>query len=506
MRDNFLNKVYDTYSIDDFSYGIDNLNPIREVKPSNSKNIDDEIANIYAALAKRVETVKNTVADITGSSEEEAIYTGNSGAETNNGTDNTRRDKIIKQVGGTKNKIIAIPSMEDSDDPLSLELELMLLEMTLQATIGDTSPSNLPPSPTLSPKVKIPDDLPFEVDCDNESNETDSASDSNNNSDDNYDLNYDSGDDNGNNNGNNNSNSSNSSDSSGSNGASDTLSDISDAVQDAQEVAIKASAKNDATMAQCAAAEIGFLKAILAVLKIIKALKKMLDPVLGTIMEAVQIVQLAAQCWNNPTCISVIVQRVMQTIISIIMGVVASLIAQLWAMLGLDCYTAEAQNIMDEIREALAAVGSVVSELNPTGIITDMSTIVGSVKGSAKQAWENAKNSVKDLKSTFENTKDATKQAVKDAIKEQLGLTDEDFENFISNKASRNRVLSALKQTAPKQAAQIESMVDQVLNIQDTVEPIITAIKSMTSTVSASQKLLAQFKGLKVKGKNAEDA
>ena len=70
MRDNFVDKVYDTYLQDDFSYGVDNLNPIREIKPSNSMDIDAQIAQIYGALAKRVENVKKTVAEIATEEEE----------------------------------------------------------------------------------------------------------------------------------------------------------------------------------------------------------------------------------------------------------------------------------------------------------------------------------------------------------------------------------------------------------------------------------------------------
>jgi uncharacterized FlaG/YvyC family protein len=61
MRSNFVNKVYDTYISEDFDYGTDNLNPVREIDLSNTKSIDDQIAAVYAELNKRVEKVKKTV-------------------------------------------------------------------------------------------------------------------------------------------------------------------------------------------------------------------------------------------------------------------------------------------------------------------------------------------------------------------------------------------------------------------------------------------------------------
>lgn len=501
MRDNFVDKVYDTYLQDDFSYGVDNLNPIREIKPSNNMDIDAQIAQIYSALAKRVENVKKTVAEI-ATEEEEKIYKGNAGAETNNGADNSRQKKIIKQVGGTKNKIIAIPSLEDSDDPLSLEVELMLLQMTLQSLGGGTSGDD-PKSPESKNKgPSIPDDLPFDCNCDDETNEgsTSETKNSDNSNDD--DLDFDDLDSSDSNDGSDdddddsNSDKDNSSDSGNDddNEPTTALASIEDAMNDVLSQASKASANNEATMRQCAMAEIGFLKSILAVLKVIKTIKQMLDPVLGIAMEAVQLVQLAAQCWNNPTCIGTIVQRVMQTIIAMLMGVVASLIAQLWALLGLDCLAAQAQSIIDEIREALAAVGSIVSELNPTGIISEVGNIYDAAASAGKEAANAWKNAKENMSQQIKQIGTDSKEAVKTAIKDSLGLSDDDFNDFMSNSVSRKRMLGVLKKTAPAQAAQIEGLVEQVLSIQDMVKPILKAGKWAMPGVT---KLLSTFSKVK---------
>lgn len=496
MRDNFVDKVYDTYLQDDFSYGIDNLNPIREIKPSNDMDIDAQIAQIYSALSKRVEKVKKTVAEI-AAEEEEKVYKGNAGAETNNGADNTRQKKIIKQIGGTRDKLVAIPSLENADDPLSLEIELMLLQMTLQSLGGGDKSKSGDGDNGKDGRPKVPNDLPFDCNCDDETKEGSTTNVKNA--------------DNSGNNGNLNANGledgarlnddedSDSSSSGGGNGdasvPSTALGAIEDAMNDVLDQAEKASANNEATMRQCAMAEIGFLKAILAVLKIIKTIKQMLDPILGIVMEAVQLVQLAAQCWNNPTCIGTIVQRVMQTIIAILMGVVASLIAQLWSMLGLDCMTSQAQSIIDEIREALAAVSGIVSELDPTGIVTEVGSIYNAAAATATDAantWTNLKaNASEQIKQIGADTKEGAKTAIKNT----LGLTDDDFENFMSNSASRKRMLGALKKTAPQQAAQIESLVEQVLNIQDKIKPIINATKG---TASGWTSMVATFSKVKI--------
>lgn len=501
MRDNFVDKVYDTYLQDDFSYGIDNLNPIREIKPSNDMDIDAQIAQIYSALSKRVEKVKKTVAEL-AAEEEEKIYKGNAGAETNNGADNTRQKKIIKQVGGTKDKLVAIPSLENADDPLSLEIELMLLQMTLQSLGGGDRSKSGDGDNGKDDGPKVPDDLPFDCNCDDETNEgsTNSiknADNNNNNNNDNGNLNADGLEDGAVLNDDEDSDSSSSSGGGNSDASvpSTALGAIEDAMNDVLDQAEKASANNEATMRQCAMAEIGFLKAILAVLKIIKTIKQMLDPILGIVMEAVQLVQLAAQCWNNPTCIGTIVQRVMQTIIAILMGVVASLIAQLWSMLGLDCMTAQAQSIIDEIREALAAVNGIVSELDPTGIVTEVGSIYNAASATATDAANTWKNLKENASEQIKQIGTDTKEGAKTAIKNTLGLTDDDFENFMSNSASRKRMLGALKKTAPQQAAQIESLVEQVLNIQDKIKPIINATKG---TASGWTSMAATFSKVKM--------
>ena len=469
-------------------------------------DIDAQISQIYGALAKRVENVKKTVAEI-ATEEEEKIYKGNAGAETNNGADNSRQKKIIKQVGGTKNKIIAIPSLEDSDDPLSLEVELMLLQMTLQSLGGGTSGDD-PESPEPENKgPSIPDDLPFDCNCDDETNEgstseTKNSDNSNDNDLKSDDLDSSGSDDGSDDDSNSNSDKDNSSDSGNDddNEPTTALASIEDEMNDVLSQASKASANNEATMRQCAMAEIGFLKSILAVLKIIKTIKQMLDPVLGIAMEAVQLVQLAAQCWNNPTCIGTIVQRVMQTIIAMLMGVVASLIAQLWALLGLDCLAAQAQSIIDEIREALAAVGSIVSELNPTGIISEVGSIYNAAANAGKEAANAWKNAKENMTEQIKQIGTESKEAAKTAIKDSLGLSDDDFNDFMSNPVSRKRMLGVLKKTAPAQAAQIEGLVEQVLSIQDRVKPILEAGKWAMPGVT---KLLSTFNKVKLDSKNS---
>lgn len=507
QKRSFIDKVYDTYLSDDFKVGIDNLNPIREIAPTDAASLDDQIAEVYAALAKRVEKLKEDVSTIIDE-EQEKIYTGNSKSETNAGKDDSKKNDLIKQVGGTKDKLVAIPSMEDDTDPLSLELELMILQLALQSSIGDSGDGQ---GQNNNPKKSAgePDELPFDCDCNDETKELKQTTKPSAR---NAGQTGGSGDGGGSSSGEDNSEDSSEGGKGGSgDGSKDDkdeakgdenepqtfLSNINDAVDDALAEADKASRKNEATMRQCALAEIGFLKAILAILKIIKMVKKMLDPLLGIIMEAIQIVQLAAGCWINPTNIAVLIQRIMQVILAIVIGLVSSLLSQLWALLGLDCLTAQTQQLIDEIKEALAAIGGIVGEFNPTGIIMDMSTVVGSVADQTDSVVKKAKN----LKDEFKDTLKQTEDGLKETVKTSLGLTDEDFEDFIGSSASRKRALGILKKTAPQQASKIEAMVNQVLSLYETVDPIVEQAKGYTNVLPAGQQLIASFKKFKKIGK-----
>lgn len=507
QKRSFIDKVYDTYLSDDFKVGIDNLNPIREIAPTDAASLDEQIAEVYAALAKRVEKLKEDVSTIIDE-EPEKIYTGNSKSETNAGKDDSKKNDLIKQVGGTKDKLVAIPSMEDDTDPLSLELELMILQLALQSSIGDSGDGQ---GQNNNPKKSAgePDELPFDCDCDDETKELKQATKPSAR---NAGQTGGSGAGDGSSSREDNSEDSSSGGGGGSGGESKDdkdeakgdenepqtfLSNINDAVDDALAEADKASRKNEATMRQCALAEIGFLKAILAILKIIKMVKKMLDPLLGIIMEAIQIVQLAAGCWINPTNIAVLIQRIMQVILAIVIGLVSSLLSQLWALLGLDCLTAQTQQLIDEIKEALAAIGGIVGEFNPTGIIMDMSTVVGSIADQSDSVIKKAKN----LKDEFKDTLKQTEDGLKETVKTSLGLTDEDFEDFMGSSTSRKRALGILKKTAPQQASKIEAMVNQVLSLYETVDPIVEQAKGYTNVLPAGQQLIASFKKFKKIGK-----
>lgn len=490
MRSNFIDKVYDTYVSNDFSYGVDNLNPVREIDLSSTKSIDDKIAEIYAELNKRVANVKKTVSDLIGKSEDE-LYTGNTVSESNNGSDNSHLKNIIGLTGSSGDKIVIVPYFEEDMDPMTLELELMFLEKLIQGYYPDPKPPK-PDSDKGGDDDGFDVDLPpFIPDCtilegsssNNDNNQLGNGSEDEKDTEiiktkvyprseggtlDPNNLNID-------------------------------TAKIADALNDALLSADKANEENEKNQAACARAELGVLKMILAVLKVIKMIRQMMDPAMAIIMQAIKIVQLAAQCWNNPTCIGVIIQRVLGTVIAILMGVVATLIAEIWKMLGLDCFSAEAQALMDEIREALAAIGNIVSELDPTGIITDVKTAINSIEDTFDTVSNNIKNTVNTAEDSLDNLEVNMKQSLRGALESAgfAGLTDEQFSSFLSNPRYRARILDTVAKVAPSQVSDIKKLVDDVLSIPDDIAKAYNTVRQMVGTLSSEKQLMATWDDVK---------
>lgn len=489
MRSNFVDKVYDTYITSDFTYGTDNLNPVREIDLSDNKSIDDKIAEIYAELNKRVDNIKKTVSVLTGDSDED-LYQGNTTSENNSDEDNFHFKNVIGLTGSAGDKIVVVPAFEEDMDPLTLEIEIMMLEKTIQAYYPDGDPTTVEGSggnPDI-PDIELP---PFIPDCIVLSGESSKA-----NANELSEIQDDTDD--------NNLGGTPAKKDGKVNSDAPTISagKLSDAVSDALNAAEKASSDNLKEQADCAKAELGILKMILAVLKVIKMIKQMMDPALTIIMQAIKIVQLAVQCWNNPTCIAVIIQRVMGTVIAILMSVVGQLIAQIWKMLGMDCFSAQAQAIMDEIREALAAIGSIISELDPTGIITDVKGIASAIMDTVDSLKNNISNMAADVQNMKDNPKligENMKATLKTSLNKALedaglgGLTDEQYADFIKNKRYRARIFSALSKVAPEAVSDLQSAVDSVLSIPETIAETWNTIANITNSFSKEEALMQSW-------------
>ena len=421
MRDSFIDKVYDTYLSEDFTYGEDNLNPIREIDTSQVKSLDDKISEIYAELNKRIVKVKKAVSSISNNNDdpnEGELYQGNTVVESNISGDDSRRRQIARKAGSSGTSILKIPGVSDEDDILSMELELKLLESIITSTYpGDKKDDKWPPdNEDINEIPLVPEKVPqiFQIDCSGTFRDSTGKKVSKEDVDDDADffgdvLDDDADDDE-------------AEKSENQLTAKSSNDNLKDAVQEARNQFDKRSIQNEVDIKKCAQAEIGILKMILAVCKVIRMVKQVIDPAMIIARQAVELVQLAAQCWNNPSCLATILERVMGTLVAFLMSIVAQLLADIWKLLGMDCMTAQAAQIIDEIKGALAGIKNIVSELDPTGIITECKDLASDMKDAVNTSIDNAKNFQENMEESFKSAKDVFENQVKDAASAILGV------------------------------------------------------------------------------------
>ena len=61
--ESFVDKVYDKYLKNDFSVGVDNLNPKREITLSTKIDVDAEIRKVHALIKENIENTKRELSN-----------------------------------------------------------------------------------------------------------------------------------------------------------------------------------------------------------------------------------------------------------------------------------------------------------------------------------------------------------------------------------------------------------------------------------------------------------
>lgn len=391
MNTAFIDKVYDTYLRQDYEYGTDNLNPLREISQAVAVSPDDEIARIYAEISKRVDTVKKTLAETTVFAEREIVTQG----ATSGGYDKSDSQAFLENLmyaGSTNGKIFAVPGMQDDMSVLTSEIESLLLNITiaLDAAKGPGEDHyagfNADPSAFSMDCESIVDPLTGLLFSEEDAIRANEAA---------LDMSMDvdpsidqsGGQDEGENGG-----GSGSGSGSGSGGDTRTGSGTNVIQHKAlakilaeQEEKRKAMEDNVVT---CMKAELGILKMILNVLRIVMAIKQIICIVLPIVVQLCEIVTLAAGAWLNPAGVAEIVQKISQLVTSILMGALAQGLQMLWDLLGLDCVTTQTQDVINEIKKTLSGVKNIAAQVDSCAV--DLMNVKNSY-GDATQAWKDAK-------------------------------------------------------------------------------------------------------------------
>ena len=153
---------------------------------------------------------------------------------------------------------------------------------------------------------------------------------------------------------------------------------------------------NEAIM-QCALKELAFLKIILMILKIVKILRMICAYVISTIYIVMDIVQLAAGAWLNPTNIAKIANKIIQRVLAAVVMIIFKLIQRLWNLLNLNCISDLTQDLIDQIRSALSMLEEMKSLCDPNSISFSPSEIIQTLQKSIEEAVANAADTLQGL-------------------------------------------------------------------------------------------------------------
>lgn len=389
MSTAFLNKVYDVYENRDyFGVGCDNLNPVREVKSSQAEMIDE--AQVLNAVKVRLERVKKTVSklrlDIEDSidTEESVVSMDTRGDKLPVNVGISPKEAMIRTKIGTPIDATTIfgDIPEDSIDNSgidALEQEIQKQIINIIAFAGVSGPDSMENVSS-----------PFTVDCDGVATEITGEEDQEDENDKNKSGNKSSdneGDEGG---------------GEGGGGGDDDDDDNDDdsleeaeSKQDEKDDEDEANA-NEAIM-QCALKELAFLKIILMILKIVKILRMICAYVISTIYIVMDIVQLAAGAWLNPTNIAKIANKIIQRVLAAVVMIIFKLIQRLWNLLNLNCISDLTQDLIDQIRSALSMLEEMKSLCDPNSISFSPSEIIQTLQKSIEEAVANAADTLQSL-------------------------------------------------------------------------------------------------------------
>ena len=413
MSTAFLNKVYDVYENRDyFGIGCDNLNPVREIKSSQAEMIDE--SQVLNAVKIRLERVEKTVSklrlDIEDSidTEEAVVSMDTRGDKLPVSAGISPKEAMIRTKMGTPIDATTIfgdipeDSADSSEiDALEKEIQKQIINIIAFASVsgsgtmssaGSSITGGAGSSITGGAGLDIIDNIssPFTVDCDGVATEI-TDKENQEDEDDQNESNDNSGDNEGGEGG-------------GEGGGGDDDDDDDNDDDSLEEAESKQDEKDDKDEAnaneaimQCALKELAFLKIILMILKIVKTLRIICAYVISTVYIVMDIVQLAAGAWLNPTNIAKIANKIIQRVLAAVVMIIFKLIQKLWNLLNLNCISDLTQDLIDQIKSALSMLEEMKSLCDPNSISFSPSEIIQSLQKSIEEAVANAADTLQNL-------------------------------------------------------------------------------------------------------------
>ena len=416
MSTAFLNKVYDVYENRDyFGIGCDNLNPVREIKSSQAEMIDE--SQVLNAVKIRLERVKKTVSklrlDIEDSidTEEAVVSMDTRGDKLPVSAGISPKEAMIRTKMGTPIDATTIfgdipeDSADSSEiDAIEKEIQKQIINIIAFASVsgsgtmssaGSSITGGAGSSITGGAGLDIIDNIssPFTVDCDGVATEI-TDKENQEDEDDQNGPNDNSGDNEGGEGGG-------GGDEGGEGGGGDDDDNNDDSLEEAESAQDEKDDEDEANaneaIMQCALKELAFLKIILMILKIVKILRMICAYVISTIYIVMDIVQLAAGAWLNPTNIAKIANKIIQRVLAAVVMIIFKLIQKLWNLLNLNCISDLTQDLIDQIKSALSVLEEMKSLCDPNSISFSPSEIIQSLQKSIEEAVANAADTLQNL-------------------------------------------------------------------------------------------------------------
>lgn len=396
----FIRKVYDQFEHKDYTLATDNLNPLREINYYDTLDLDQIAEDLYAQVQARVTTIKEAL-DYKKATEE--TFTFDIAGQGRTPADQTLTDKELDNLNkagtiGTDLFNLQNPTVAKivGTDPLIKEIEKLigsLMPLTKGPTTTRVNPPLSKPGKSSDPS-RFPGGFPDTVPCgdinsdlDEDSSDTGTVDNTDTTSDDSA---YDD----------------------------ETLEDkLSASAADFLKALEAKSQSTDQSLQTCAAQELEILKIIVIIVKICQVVNAICSYILGLIVPIVEVVQLAAGIWNNPSNIGVIIQKAIQTAIAAMAQVLSQLLSKLMAMLNANCTTQTSLSMLNSINQSLSASAAAFGEVSNTisfcggkslavaKMIKQMGTTISDAK---KQAIDQAKNGKKTLAAGLKGTGTAT--------------------------------------------------------------------------------------------------
>lgn len=250
----------------------------------------------------------------------------------------------------------------------------------------------------------------------------------------------------------------------------------------------------------CAAADLTILKIFIAILKIFQIIVKILQFLLELPTILAELIELAAMCWINPPSIALLVQIILDLITSLIVALISNLIKFLWDLLGLDCISQQATDLLDNIQDliskfkntaALIDIGAVGFMFD--GISTQIDNISDLIKKSIndmKEDWNEAVNKVKDYFSEegLENLKEAAIDAAVNTLQDEYSEAVSGNTNATINKGINDITRSLAHGTIIEDAKN-----KAIQKYNDMTNAYYSAMETATSTVDNLKESFARM-------------